>query len=87
MIIVLMIAEFNRPGPARLAKTAAAIVLFTIVLSGIFEHRSKIYYSPDLPRWQEEVQLWRMDNSHRLNIWPQFVGHRWDMELVPKDIK
>ena len=83
MILVILVNE-SLQSTKKNSCRLAIFYMIVIMVSCISGFRSSIYYSPDFPRWHEEVMSWRMDTNKPLKIWPQFKGRTWQISLQLK---
>jgi hypothetical protein len=82
MILVALVNEMFQQRNNFSRWLAAAFVAVILVCSST-GFRSRVYYSPIFPRWQQEVMEWHQDPSDPLLIWPQFQDKSWRIILTP----
>lgn len=83
MLMVILVSEFWWPAGARRQRLVPLLLVGTFCTVKLVEFRSTVYYSPLLPKWREEVMIWRSDSAYRPQIWPQpqFRSTSWEIEL------
>jgi hypothetical protein len=86
MLLVILVCESSCENNTVTRWLALAFVA-VISVSCITGFRSRIFYSPDLPRWQAEVALWRADPGKPLKIWPQFESRSCQINLADKTLR
>lgn len=60
---------------ARKTVVLAALFSASAALGGLLDYRATAFISTDCPPWRSEVEIWRRDPNHPLNIWPNWVVH------------
>lgn len=83
MLFALLLAQWQ-PHGARWRRRLAMLMLSITVATSVIGYRSRVYYSDTLPRWPEEVRVWRAYPLYQPRIWPQFEFARWRVALRPR---
>ena len=86
MLLVILVGE-SSGGEKAVRRWLALAFVVVIALSCFSGFRSRIYYSPQLPRWQDEVALWRAGSGRPMKIWPQFESKSWQIKLPDKTVR
>jgi hypothetical protein len=79
MLMIFLVASCNKNmlNKCQLIFLSSVIAVIIMVHANDFTPSMGGTYTDKWPKWEEEVRLWRIDNSHPLKIWPP----PWEMNL------
>jgi hypothetical protein len=66
----LLMGNLHKGTRVRFLIASCAISLY--LSNGMLQYWELAPENPPLPRWSDEVQLWRNDPRHGLRVWPSF---------------